>query len=231
WLKSYLTLGPDRPRWAYVVDALIARNISKSGPNAPDETRVNVLLQTWNANLYQQTSLPPEISHMFRVGKKYGIHLSTPEPSAALKDTMPIWYPIGQDPKKRRVYTSNECHCLQTRHAIRTAGEARALSDLLGRARHKARRNCACTECKRIRQATGCENPHKCAQEAEYLLDNLIEKWDPRKTYSAVRHLTKHERRKNERAHTEGKGGPVIFDPSYAARPSISDNFRIFTNE
>ncbi|KAI4517377.1 hypothetical protein K525DRAFT_211037, partial [Schizophyllum commune Loenen D] len=120
WLQNYLKFGPERPRWAFVVDALINKNISKSGPQAPEEVRINVMTQTWNANLFQQTSLPREISEMFKVGKKYGIHLMAPQPTLALQSQLPVWYPIGQDPSKQRRYTSKECECLRAKHRILT---------------------------------------------------------------------------------------------------------------
>ncbi|KAL1741035.1 hypothetical protein HDZ31DRAFT_8383, partial [Schizophyllum fasciatum] len=173
WLQSYLKFGPERPRWAYVVDALISRNISKSGPKVPEETRVNVLLQTWNANLYLQTSLPREISEMFKVGKKYGLNLQVPQPTTTLQSQLPIWYPIGQDPNKRRTYTSKECECLRTRHHLVTAGDARLLAQILENPGHKPRKNCKCNECWITRREVQCTNPHKCAAEAERLLDNL----------------------------------------------------------
>ncbi|KAI5822615.1 hypothetical protein K523DRAFT_221908, partial [Schizophyllum commune Tattone D] len=163
---------------------------------------------------------------MFEIGKKYGLRITAPQPSVELKEQLPIWYPIGQAPGKRRLYTSRECQCLRTKHNISTAGDARALTRILDNPRHKPRRNCSCNDCWLVRHETHCENPHKCADEAEKLLDNLDPKWDPRASHHAVQPLTRRERRHNERA--EKTGGPIIFDPSYEVQRTLADNFRIF---
>ncbi|KAI3998145.1 hypothetical protein K525DRAFT_215025 [Schizophyllum commune Loenen D] len=62
-------------------------------------SKINILLQTWQVNLYQQTSLPSKISCIFEIGKKYGLHISAPQPSAKLKEQLPIWYLIGHMPQ------------------------------------------------------------------------------------------------------------------------------------
>ncbi|KAL1657671.1 hypothetical protein GGF50DRAFT_25446, partial [Schizophyllum commune] len=163
---------------------------------------------------------------MFQTGKKYGVKISAPQPTVELREALPIWYPIGQNPEKRRVYTSRTCECLQERHGITTAGEARALADLLHDTRHKPRRNCGCRTCKDLRDKIHCFNPHLCAKEAAKLLDNLSAKWDPRSDNRVVRPLTESELRENEIS--KKKGGPITFDPSYEEHMSIADNFRIF---
>ncbi|KAL1678587.1 hypothetical protein EV122DRAFT_211674, partial [Schizophyllum commune] len=166
---------------------------------------------------------------MFKVGKKYGVRILAPQPTPDLQSQLPIWYPIGQDPSKQRRYTSKESECLRTKHRVLTAGDARLLAQLLDNPRHKPRRNCKCNECWIIKQHTQCANPHKCATEADKLLDNLEKKWDPRTEIKVVRPLTKRELRHNE--HAKKKGGPIFFNPAFEAHKTISDNFRIFTEE
>lgn len=58
WLKSYLDLGPERPLWALVADALFALNANNSYP----ELRQNIFLQSWKAS--KPSKLCPDLKQL-----------------------------------------------------------------------------------------------------------------------------------------------------------------------
>ncbi|KAG1829528.1 hypothetical protein DFJ58DRAFT_611657, partial [Suillus subalutaceus] len=87
---------------------------------------------------------------------------------------------------------------------------------------------CPCDECTEDRLA-GCQNPHKCAQTAKDILDNLLPKFNPNTTPRKDNLTLTHRRlEKNARARKQPQG-EVLFDPAITARDNLSDCFRIFT--
>jgi hypothetical protein len=63
WLKSYLELGPKRPLWAFVADALINKRIPniKSVDNV---SQINIFLQNWNTKPNARSHLPKDLTDM-----------------------------------------------------------------------------------------------------------------------------------------------------------------------
>ncbi|KAJ4472393.1 hypothetical protein C8R41DRAFT_776341, partial [Lentinula lateritia] len=98
--------------------------------------------------------------------------------SRAIIRQMPIWL-YSEAKEIRRQHNHKACKCLRKNHKVKTVGDAENLMKLMHTTRHTSRRNCACTACRNIRHNTECEQPNKCYEKAQELLNLLPEKWNP----------------------------------------------------
>ncbi|KZV81862.1 hypothetical protein EXIGLDRAFT_627794, partial [Exidia glandulosa HHB12029] len=113
-------------------------------------------------------------------------------------------------------------------HKCRTVRDAASLAEILTNGRHKKRKNCACDQCKAIRLHTACENPHKCAETAKQILNQLQPKWNP--LYNKpVDNLDLNPMQQEANAQAILLNTPVRFDPNTSA-PHLSETYRVFTN-
>ncbi len=241
WLREYLNLSPSRPLWAFVADALIARAVAAKSRGVDDESKLNVFLQTWEASLRQTAGLPRDLKDMIQKARKYGLVVDAPNPRQDLKSAMPLWYHIGME-EGRRVPNSKSGRCLRERHAVltvldclRVVGRLRDLAngnsarDAQQRdgTRHRPAAACRCASCVEDR-SVGCDNPHRCAQMAQKLLNSLKPIWSiggtPDKDGMT---LTASRRRANEDAHRNKER--ILFDPTIEDCGDLANVFRIFT--
>lgn len=79
WLRSYLDLGPDRPLWVFIADALFGLNAGNDHP----ELRQNIFLQSWSSS--NPLKLCPDLKQLINTAKSYGL---CPEGIAFSKDVL-----------------------------------------------------------------------------------------------------------------------------------------------
>ena len=58
WLKEFLSLGPNRPVWAFVADVLLQHSILKKDSRPAQESRTFPFLQDWSVQTNKSSSLP-----------------------------------------------------------------------------------------------------------------------------------------------------------------------------
>ncbi|TFY57613.1 hypothetical protein EVJ58_g6920 [Rhodofomes roseus] len=75
WIKRYLTLTPDRPKWAYAMDAILAKHVTKNTGAIDKKAQVNTFLQSWTPAYAARSQLPRYMKEMLNIGKKYGVQL------------------------------------------------------------------------------------------------------------------------------------------------------------
>ncbi|TFY51822.1 hypothetical protein EVJ58_g10361 [Rhodofomes roseus] len=135
-----------------------------------------------------------------------------------------MWLHGEAEDRIRRLNSSAASECLRDRHGLRSVGSAEQIADNLTHPSHKARRNCACPNCKQSRLQLQCENPHACYKRARELLDQLPEKWDPRKPKpddNGGVALVRIDDAEDENT--------TYFDSNITTSGDLSDIFRIFT--
>ena len=224
WIKGYLTFGAERPLWALVADAILARGISKAEENIPLELRQNVFLQTWTA---RSSSVPTRLKRSFAAAKDLGLRREGLAFERGILRDMPMWMHGEANDKLRRLNHSKASKCLQSNHNLRTVGDAENIAGGLDNPGHKARSNCACTACKAARRTTTCPNPHACFARATELLDLLPEKWDPRRMQPQDTEVRPH-RSRPQPGDEEGEEW-TPFDAAITTKGNLSDIFRVFT--
>jgi hypothetical protein len=147
-LKSYLKIGPDRPRWAQVADALMSRNIPKTQKVCDDESKYNTFLQTWSVKTGAKSELPDSLCKMLQAAKRHGVDINPPLPSLTLRNQMPIWFHKGQDEEKNPHNNGKWAICQRNIHKIKTVEDIKTYIDEIQGLRHFPRINCACRPCK-----------------------------------------------------------------------------------
>ncbi|KAF8079075.1 hypothetical protein FPV67DRAFT_1389245, partial [Lyophyllum atratum] len=179
WLKSYLNLGPDRPLWASVADALFAGNVPRSEDSVDPKVRMNIFLQSWKSKATEKAGVCPDLLQLQSTAKKYGVR---PEGLAFTKDLVrqrPIWFHSDADPKIRRHAHGRAAVCLRDNHGVRSVGDAERVAARLVSPLHQPNSECECTSCMEVENETGCLHPHECSNKAKALLRLLPPKWHP----------------------------------------------------
>ncbi|KAG2032910.1 hypothetical protein BDR03DRAFT_819995, partial [Suillus americanus] len=163
---------------------------------------------------------------LIKTTKKYHVSFMPLKLSETLKDQLPAWLHPGAPPK---TYHKGKNRCLEQTHKIKSVQDLRDITMRLTNQRmHQPRAPCPCDKCTED-QLAGCQNPHKCAQTAKNILDNLLPKFNPNTTPRKDNLTLMHRRlEKNARARTQPQG-EVLFDPTITARDNLSDCFHIFT--
>src|SRR4029450_12519451 len=68
WLKSYLSLGNNRPAWALLADEILRTNIINAHSNLDQTARINTFLQNWRPNI---NKIPQDLKEMLKVAKEF----------------------------------------------------------------------------------------------------------------------------------------------------------------
>ncbi|KAG1747279.1 hypothetical protein EDD22DRAFT_761991, partial [Suillus occidentalis] len=145
--------------------------------------------------------------------------------SVQLKSQMPAWCHLGAPPK---TYHKTKDKCLHSIHKVESVKDLREMTArLTNHDRHNTTATCTCNECVEDR-LIGCNNPDKCAQTAQHILDNLNPLFNPN-TSPKKDGLTLTHRRleKNSQMRTRQRG-EILFDPSITSKNHLSECFRIF---
>ncbi|KAF5341067.1 hypothetical protein D9611_005971 [Ephemerocybe angulata] len=185
-LKRYLDFT-RRPRWAFIADYLLARNIPKSYGQVNPDDLVNMYLQSWNAAKKTNKSVAPQpIREMMKTAEKYGARMWTNHPSESLKRAMPAWFHIAS---KRSAAGSNATNCWtrcqKERHKIETMGdlsnyalEAQSHELATGGDERDPPVSCTCERCE-LDRSLGCIDPIKCREHALLFLGTINKTWIP----------------------------------------------------
>jgi hypothetical protein len=175
WLQTYLSPRERRPKWAYVADDIIRRNIPKAKAKMDTKAAINCFLQSWNPK--KKTGMPQELIEMMTVAKKYDVALEALMVDDEVKRQMPLWYHIGGKDSLNYMNNTPMSKCLRKSHDVRTVGDA---LDLIQRRpeRHRNRRQCPCELCEAARDRK-CEYPHHCMEYCRVLVAAIKPKWNP----------------------------------------------------
>lgn len=228
WLKEYLQLDGERPKWAYLADRLLARAVTGTGRNTVPMARFNAFLQTWKVSTHPAAKLPEQLKRMIKSARKYGVRVEVANPDEEMKLAMPSWYHVGSTAEKVVMNTPGLI-CLRTNHRARTIADCINMAARLkrrGTNNHMKVARCACFDCERDRTEARCENPHRCAEAASRIVSKLTPLWKPGKTNADGLSLNTDEKKRNTEARR--RGDEVVFNPSVRTGRAITDAFRVF---
>jgi ribonuclease HI len=228
WLKEYLSKKTERPTWAYITDILINET---APPNLPDKAIDSSFLQKWSAPTRGKRAerIGEDTVRMLKIAKKYNVTFAPVRINNRLKEAMPAWLQIGHD---RTIPQNPQSRCLLDTHDATKIKDLTKITERLKgtyeRGIHVPIFSCHCDDCAEDR-TNGCENPQRCAIEAQRRLEKLTPKLNPL-TITHQDNLSLTERRKanNEVARTENE--EITFDPSVTEKENLADCFRAFVN-
>ena len=221
-LKTYLDLTPSRPKWAFLMDAII----NTLHPDVPPKPPA-FPLTSWSPPTRgpRASLLPFCVTSLLKSAKEAKLTFTPNKLSKTLKQQLPAWFHLGAPP---RAYNKLRDHCLKTIHKIGKVKNLRSLSKRLFQPgnTHQNCIDCPCEDCNKDRRK-GCRHPHKCAVSAYNLLVGLSQKLNPSgPTQKDGLTLTHHRLEKNARANLP-RGDEILFNPSVTTRSSLADCFRV----
>lgn len=147
WAKEYLIMGPGRPKWAAVADALLAKAVAATSRNVDSIARVNTFLQTWEVSTRGAAGLPPDLRRMVQAARKYEVRMESNNPARELRNSLPIWYHLGLK-AERYIANSVSGRCLRENHLVTTVLDCLTVATRRNnRPEHEDNAKCDCIEC------------------------------------------------------------------------------------
>ncbi|KAL1740923.1 hypothetical protein HDZ31DRAFT_46498 [Schizophyllum fasciatum] len=219
-------MGPERPLWAYIADALLAHYVPVAEIPKDESLRMNTFLQTWSP--YKPPKMVPGfIRALTSCAKKYRLRLECLAPCRDMIRAMPMWYHRFADARVRTLAAfSNASKCLRDKHKVRRVGDFEHLAAQRTAPDHELdNAECVCDACTYERETHGCEHPDDCYARAEAFLDTLPSKWDPR-----GEHAEDYEAENKPALDENLQGNWETFDWKITAHGHLGEAFRVFTS-
>jgi ribonuclease HI/exonuclease III len=227
WLREFLKSGSDRPSWAFIAEALMARNLPYAARNIEESSISKVFLQTWRPSIHHMSKLPADLKLMVKTATDCNLRFEGRAIANTVQCEMPIWYHIGGTDALTKYMNIGASKCLRNKHKVMTVGDTLRIATRNG-TNHVPQQKCGCQECRIDRIQLKCKNPKLCIARAQRLLNCLQPKWDPRiNEIQDGLTLTAEQLCQNKKALKENE--EIIFNPDVHIR-DIESGFRIFTD-
>ena len=222
WIKDYLRMGKDRPKWAYMMDEIFRSIRPKGAKEKPEEIADwNPFTQDWQPKL-RDKHIPKRVQQALSLARKHGVTLETPKPDNETRLNMPIWLHRKVSRDAARLYKKNEAKCLKTKHKTHYVAQLVALLDSTP-PDHQNHNFCQCILCREM-SAIGCTHPNGCLEMAKSLINAIIITWRP------LEHTEQNGRPQSAPVTITLEENEVVVDNS--AKPTdLENSFRIFTNQ
>ena len=219
-VKNYLLFDQNRPKWAFIADTLISKNITTQSRVHDDLSKTNLFLQSWKTNKTKNTNtLSESLCRMIRTANKFCVAFNPMALDSILKRRLPIWHHLGLGSERIRNNGTREI-CLRNTHEIVTVGDLEHFACRDQLEDHRPTDLCKCESC-RLKRIEGCTKPHGCQHAAMMLLNKLPPKWDPRIPVDDTHNATE-------------VGGDsedfFTFSTDLTTRENITEGFRVFTS-
>ena len=230
WLRDYLNLTHTRPTWAFVTDILINET---TPPTLDETTRTNAFLQNWKIPTKGKRAerLGGDTIRMLKAAYKHDIAFAPINISKDLRERLPAWQHLGVE---KQIPRNPRSKCLTKNHRSQKVKDLLEVTDRLkGGYRggiHVPVYSCHCDDCVKDRES-GCENPQRCALEAQKRLEKITPKLNPfRPSGQDGLSLTRRRKERNQLASEDDEGEGITFDPSVTEKKDLSECFRIFVD-
>ena len=171
WMKQFLK--DKRPKWAYVTDRIIAKNITRT-PIVTEDNHINWITQSWHESEASWSKIPPYIREMLQVARKYNIGIEAIKISKKTKEQLPIWHHIAS--LDNYGWNKKAAKCLRKNHNIQT------IKDLTNEIE--------------IPDQKACQTTVRCQEMAQTLLNKIAPKYNPMNTTPRKDNLDHTPRRK-----------------------------------
>ena len=177
WIKQYLNMGPDRPKWAYMMDEIFRMQRPKKAKESPEAIQGwNPLTQNWKPKRRTE-NIPARVQKALRLAEKYGVSLEAPNPTEETKRELPVWLHKKANKDAARIYKTQGAKCLKETHRTHYL---RQLVDLIENVpeEHRETNYCTCGACRKAFEI-GCAHPNRCLETATRLIQAIAPGWRP----------------------------------------------------
>ncbi|KAK7059332.1 hypothetical protein R3P38DRAFT_2495776, partial [Favolaschia claudopus] len=188
-LQTYSVHGERRATWCYFVDFILADFLEKSYLHFYPGQVKNIFLQGIHVPIPKKTKLPDQLKRMIESAGKYRLKFTALSFSADIRKEMPVWkHPLAVPSTYNSACRSKPARCLRLDHEVCSVGELCTIArraTVVPRRPHMinpsgtGRKNCGCPACQHDRVEIGCENPGKCVEIAQVVLNSIHPKWNP----------------------------------------------------
>jgi ribonuclease HI len=153
WVKDYLRMGNNRPKWAFLMDEIFRMERPKQPKYAPGEiANWNPFLQDWRPNT-RSKNLPDRVKKAMKLAEKHGVKLEAVNPDQGVRTGLPT---------KHKTH-----HVAQVIELIANVPDD-----------HRRTNFCTCVSCTSMSEK-GCTHPNGCIEMARKLLDAISPTWNP----------------------------------------------------
>ena len=91
WVKQYLNMGPNQPKWAFMIDEIFRMEQPKRAKEMYEMiAHWNPLIQEWKPKM-KSLYITKRIQNSVRLARKRSIELKALEPSNEIRKEMPMW--------------------------------------------------------------------------------------------------------------------------------------------
>jgi hypothetical protein len=177
WVKQYMNMGPDRPKWAYMMDEIFRTERPKKAKETHQMVGSwNPLTQDWKPKA-NSNYIPKRVQNAMRLAGTHAVDLEALEPNEETKRELPVWLHRKANREAARLYTTSGAKCLKSKHKTHYMRQLVEMIDDIPK-EHRKMNFCTCELCKKA-STLGCTHPNKCFESAEALLNTLAPKWRP----------------------------------------------------
>jgi ribonuclease HI len=177
WVKDYLRMNTNRPKWAYMADEIFRMKRPKRAKSAPEEVaNWNPFTQDWQPSS-RSRNVPERVKKAMRLAVRHGAQLEAVKPNLETRMELPIWLHRKTNREAARLYKREGAKCLKTKHKTHYVGQ---ILELVANIPDDHRRTnfCACRSCADM-SLEGCTHPNDCMEIARKLLDAIAPSWNP----------------------------------------------------
>ena len=222
WVKDYLRMGKDRPKWAYMMDEIFRSVRPKGAKETPEEiANWNPFTQEWQPKM-RDKHIPKRIQQALSLAKKHGVMLETPKPNNETRLNMPVWLHRKASRNAARLYKKSEAKCLKSKHKTHYIKQLVALTERTP-PNHQKNNFCTCAQCREMSKI-GCTHPNGCLNMAINLIEEITATWRPSKNDEQGTQLQPQE------TMITLEEGEIIVE-NFAIPTDLENSFRIFTNQ
>ena len=177
WVKQYLNMGQNWPKWAFMIDKIFRIEQPKRARETYQMiAHWNPLTQDWKLKRKSQF-ITKRIQNSVQLARKHGIELKALEPENNTWKEMPMWLHQKTNREAAKIYATNGVKCLKTKHCTHYMNQLMKLIENIPE-EHCKMNFCTCASCNRA-SSLGCEHPNKCLETAQKLVEALAPKWRP----------------------------------------------------
>jgi len=177
WIKQYLNMGKERPKWAYMVDEILRNNRPKRARETPQEIENwNPLTQSWKSKS-NTTEVPKRVRQALKWANKHSVELEALEPDEETRREMPVWLHRKTSREAAKIYSTDAAKCLKNKHRTHYMKQLIDITENVPE-EHRKTNFCICHLCKRMSEE-GCTHPNRCIETTKKLIEAIAPRWRP----------------------------------------------------
>ena len=129
WVKQYLDMEPDQPKWAFMMDKIFRMEWPKWAKETHQmNENWNPLIQDWKLKV-RSTCIPKRVHNTMRLARKHGVELEALEPTYETRHKIPVWLHRKANKEAAQLYMTDRAKCLKNKHCMHYM---RQLMELIG---------------------------------------------------------------------------------------------------